>query len=507
MSLKRILKLLLAFLTRQGVTLVTQLVVPPLFLRRYANGVEVLGEWIALTAAVTYLNTLNYGIQNYANNQMTIHYNGGEVEEAKAVQANALRLILIATLLASAGSATVFLFPLAHWLGLRHVGSFAASLTLFLLILQMVVNWFFALLTNSYMVIGRAHRGQNWGSFQSLTAALAMGVLLWARSSFPVLAAAQVASMILFTGLVLIDVRITAPILLPSLRHGNWRQTLNVVKPSAYFGLLAVSIFLTWQGPVLVIEKLLGPAAVAIFALSRTVFSMSRQLLAVMSFSIGQDITHLVAKKNWKGLHRLYELSEKVVLFLIPVVTVGTLLLCPLLFTVWLHKRTLYEPVTCVLMAAVSAVIGIKEHKFQFQWSSNKHQSLSRFSLFAYVTMIVSSALMVKVWGVDALLLMWLGTEILLTVYIVRLNKNLFPPGMNVSISPVLRLFAMLIVAFALASRISLVNGFWPLVRVTGVALAAVAILAVFDYFFFGLSQVTSVIEMKFRNRLAPVPR
>ena len=40
MSLKRILKLLLAFLTGQGVSVITQLLVPPLFLHRYANGLR-----------------------------------------------------------------------------------------------------------------------------------------------------------------------------------------------------------------------------------------------------------------------------------------------------------------------------------------------------------------------------------------------------------------------------------------------------------------------------------
>jgi uncharacterized membrane protein len=98
MSLKRILKLLAAILTGQGVTIITQLLVPPFFLHRYANGVEIYGEWITLTAAIAYLNTLNYGIQNYSCNQITIHYNRGEVEEARVVQAGGFRLILAAIL-------------------------------------------------------------------------------------------------------------------------------------------------------------------------------------------------------------------------------------------------------------------------------------------------------------------------------------------------------------------------------------------------------------------------
>ena len=44
MSLQRILRMLMAFFTGQGVTIVSQLLVPPFFLLRYANGVEVYGE-------------------------------------------------------------------------------------------------------------------------------------------------------------------------------------------------------------------------------------------------------------------------------------------------------------------------------------------------------------------------------------------------------------------------------------------------------------------------------
>ena len=91
-SLRRILKMLLAFVTGQGVSIFTQLLIPPLFLLRFADGKAVYGEWIALTAAVSYLGSLNYGVQTYAVNQMTIHCNRGELEQCRVVQASALRL-------------------------------------------------------------------------------------------------------------------------------------------------------------------------------------------------------------------------------------------------------------------------------------------------------------------------------------------------------------------------------------------------------------------------------
>ncbi|MDP9065074.1 MAG: hypothetical protein M3O06_04305, partial [Pseudomonadota bacterium] len=121
MSLQRILRMLASFFTGQGVSIVSQLLVPPFFLLRYADGVEVYGEWLALSAAVTYLGTLNYGIQTYANNQMTIIYNRGDVDAAKSVQSSALRLLLLLIGVVAMAGVTVFFMPVARWLNLHRV--------------------------------------------------------------------------------------------------------------------------------------------------------------------------------------------------------------------------------------------------------------------------------------------------------------------------------------------------------------------------------------------------
>jgi len=501
MSLKRILKLLAAFLTGQGVAIVTQLLVPPFFLHRYPHGVEVYGEWIALTAAVSYLNTLNSGIQTYANNQMAIHYNGGEVEQARTVQASALKLSLALIALVIAGGSLVLLMPIGRWLHLRYVSSFAASLTVFLLTIQVILGWLFGLLFNSFMVLGRAHRGQNWGSAQRLVAVSAMAFLLWHRAPFPELAAAQLGSMLLFTLLVFLDLRFNAPVLLPSLRYGNLQSILAIVKPSAYFGLFSVSGFLLWQGPVLLIQLILGPASVAVFSITRMIFNFSRQILYVTTFSISQEITILVGNRNWSALHRLYDLSERVVLFLVTTVTIGALLMCPFAFSVWLHKPSLYEPGLCLLMAIVSAATGIKDHKIQFQYSSNQHQQLALIALFSYVGMCSLAAISIGTMGMASLLVLWLCAELVQVGSILRLNKRLFPPEIHVSGAPVLRALAMLTVCFSLAAWPVYHNVHWPIPLTVGVACLAVAILSIFAWFAFGLKDIQALIQARLRTR------
>lgn len=501
MNLKRILKLAMTSFFGQGISVITQLLIPPLFLRCYTEGLAVYGEWIALSASINYLGTLNYGIQTYANNQMSILYNRGEISEAKAIQASALRLFLILVISLLIGGVAVFFIPVAGWLRLKHVTPGQASMTLYLLLLQMALMMVFSMLTNSYMAIGELHRGNYWSDGQRLFNVLVLSVALARQASFPVLATIQLINLVLFFLLVAVDLRRRAPLLLPSLRYGSWRTTRDILLPSGHFGLIAFAGFLTWQGPVILIQRMLGASAVGEFALVRVVFQMSRQILSVASGMISQDITMLVGQGNWVTLRRLYDLSERVVLFLIPIVSIGSLLMCPFLFTVWLHKRSVYTPLLCILMAITSAVLGIKEHKTQFQSSSNEHEELSRVIVPGYIAMLVVSVFAMKMFGLVGFMVTWVTWEIIQTAYVVQLNKKLFPEEVPISTHPLRRLVLFLIPAFSFAAWPAYAERSVSLVSVVGISLATCAVMAAAAYVVFGMNEIKAVVESRVRRR------
>jgi O-antigen/teichoic acid export membrane protein len=279
---------------------------------------------------------------------------------------------------------------------------------------------------------------------------------------------------------------------------------LEVLKPSAYYGLYAFSAFFSWQGPVLLIEKILGPAAVAVFALTRVIFNMSRQLLVILSYSIGQETINLIARRSWAQLLRIYDLSERVVFALTPVLTVGILLACPAIFTVWLHHdRTLYQPTVCMLMAAVSAVLAVREHKYTFQYLSNEHEGVARFSVLAYGVMIVVAALTLKAGGINAFLIAWLGAELAIAIYVIIQNRKLFPAEFRPSLAPLPRVAIVLVLAFAAAAWPARHDGGWSVARLSAVAVFAGSILAVVSFFVFGLKDVQAVFWNRLRRRFA----
>jgi O-antigen/teichoic acid export membrane protein len=508
-SLRRILNMLLAFMTGQGVTMITQLAIPPIFLLRFPDGKAVYGEWVALTAALSYLSSLNYGVQTYAVNQMTILRNRGELAECRTVQASALRLLQWIMLALLPLAALIATLPVADWLHLRHVGNAQARLVLDLFLLQLFSMMALSLLANSFMAVNRAHRGVNWLNTMRLSSTGAIAALAWTRCAFAAMAASQVGVTLLFVLLVLVDLRRTAPEVSPSLALARNDVARRLAAPSWHFSVLSLSTFLTWQAPVLLIQRILGPVAVTVFALTRTVFTMSRQLLAIVSQSIAPEITALVGRKDWQGLRRLYDLSERVVLLLVPTITVGTLLASPFLLAVWLHQRTIYEPGLCFLMALTSAAMGIKEHKYQFQASSNQHEALSRVMLVAYGSVLAVSALTMPYLGVDGFLYAWLAAEAALTVAILRMNRKLFPAGNEITAGPVWRLLAVTAVVFAAAAYPAFHAADEPFPKVLAIAAAFVAGTALVGYKVFGVSEVARILLRRWRRRspAAPVPQ
>src|SRR5215831_2965521 len=91
--LKRILKTLAALGAGHGVQTLTQALLPPVFISSF--GVQGYGEWLALSAAVGYLGTLDFGLQTYVLNRLTALYHQKEMRQFHRVQSVGLWLMLL----------------------------------------------------------------------------------------------------------------------------------------------------------------------------------------------------------------------------------------------------------------------------------------------------------------------------------------------------------------------------------------------------------------------------
>jgi len=421
--LTRILKILAALLTSNVVNLITKLLLPPIFLYRY--GTTLYGEWLALSGAVAYLSTLSFGIQTYVTQDLTVRYQRNDLERYHLQQSTSLRVLLGILGTAALICLVIFTLPIQRWLRLT-ISHRVATETLYLLALQILLGVLFSYFTGMYMVLSRAHIGVLWVNGLRMTMVFAVSAAAWMRCSFPVLASLQLSVFGLGIVLVLFHIRRVAPEIFPKISLWDRSAVRAILRPSGYFGLISMSTFLSYEVPVLILQREVGPFVVVAFTVMRTIFSMCRQVLDALTQAMAAEITRLFGRGEWRELTILYNYSERLVFSLIPVVNLGVLIVSPVLLTIWLHKPALFAVFPYVIMAAISMTLTAKGHKFQFQFSTNTHEQLARIMFFSYVTLAVVAVPMVHWLGMLGFLYLWLAVELFQIIRIVQLNLQLF---------------------------------------------------------------------------------
>lgn len=498
MSVRRIGKLFAAQNAGQLITILTQLLLPPTFLHAY--GVSLYGQWLALSAAVAYLTTFNYGLQTYTNMQMTIHYNRGELQETREVQSAGLRILLSAFAIFGVALLVIFFIPLKSLLHLT-IPEREAQWTLYILGCQVIAGMVFGFFNGSYMVIGVPHRGANFSNLNNLFIMLLQVALAWRHSPFPLIAGAQLTFTLLGSIFLIFDFSRLAPDIRPSLRYWKQGALKQMLKPSAQYALLYSSNVLAYQLPTILMQRLLGPATVVVYSVTRTVYSMSRRLLYLVTNSIGPEITITLGQRDWRKLHRLYEFSERIILLMTPPITFGSMLATPLLLQVWLHKGNLFDPSICLLLGLTVSVLSIKEHKYQFQFSSNEVQAISYMTILAYSAQLAISVPMMMKFGLVGYLVTWCVSEILQLFYLLHLNAKLFGEMAKVDRTPVYQLFAFLAAGCLLL--------LWPVYHIARfpyaiqgtAAILVTIVMAALSYWIFRVDEVRTLLWQKVAGR------
>jgi O-antigen/teichoic acid export membrane protein len=507
-SLQRILKNIFAFFTSHLLSVLTQLALTPIFIHRY--GIAVYGEWLALSATVTILSNLDFGIQTFVTQDLTVRYHKDEIATFQVLQSTALRTLIGVVAVAGTLMLGIFLLPLQRWLrmdgstGLTPITPHEIALTIYLLGLQVLGNIIFGYLTGQFMVVGRAHVGAYWSNVQrfSLIVASICAVLLHVR--FSTLAAVQLATYLVIMFLVVLYTRHSAPQIFPTLRFWDGNYVRTMLKPSGHFALIFSTTFLVYQCPILILQHVVGPTVVAIFSIMRTIFSMMRMMLSSLSQAIGPEITMFFARDEWASLKRLYYESERLVFSLVLIGNGSVLFLSPVLLALWIHKPGLFHSGAYVLSACISTVISTKEHKYIFQFSTNTHEALARFMFGSYIVMVLAMVPLSHAFGIMGVLGDWLAVELVQTAYLFHLNVDLFRAVDRLSATYIIRLTVIAVAFFTVASFALPRTSQLSYTLQIGCFLLAILVLTGAAYMFFDLKGVAAQLTQRFQRKQAP---
>ncbi|HEX3986238.1 MAG TPA: hypothetical protein VHX13_06445 [Acidobacteriaceae bacterium] len=486
--LKRIFKMLAAQGAGIGVLLLTQFLLPPIFLHSY--GVSGYGEWLVLSAAISYLSTLNFGVTTYASNQLTILRQQNDLEQYRRLQASTLSIIAALIAGGTVICVVVALLPLNRLLDLHGISRAEAGLTALFFGLQMMAQILGGYYNNLFMVVQETHRGTMWWNARRLGATLAAAALAIFHQSFAIIAFGQFVAVLLIAILALVDLKVRMKGMPLGFAGADWVTAKSTLKPSGMFALVYMQTFLLFQAPVILLQWLLGPEIVVLFTISRTVLSTARQFLSTITSAIAPEITFSFGGGDMKKLLDIFHYSERLVFSLIPVANLGALLFSPLLLDIWLHKPALFETYTYALMALVSAVMSMREHKQYFQYSTNVHYRLALIVFWGNLAMISVSIPTTYWFGLHGFMITWLVSEAAQMGLLYRENKKLFGDDASITLMPAFKL--VLFLACCLPLCLLLVDyGRTHSLVVSGLlATGGTALIFAASYLVFGLNVV-----------------
>jgi len=397
--LKRLAKAIIALAFGQGLAVGINILLVPLYLHVWST--VAYGEWLVMSAAVSYLSSLDMGIQTYIVNRLTQAYATENIEEYQTYQHTALTFyVALGTIGSGLVISVAYLAPISRWLNITATDNATVSLVISLLGVQLLWSLLYGLCLAVYRTTGDLATSQWMVNIQRiLTFCLTAGGLVF-RPSMPMVALAQLAPFVFVALFVLWDTRSRFPALTPGLHKARISLLPGIIHPSLFFGLIILSMAIGLQGSTLLVVNLLGATSVALFVTTRTVTNVVKQVVSLLNIAMWPDLTRLEALAD----------QERLRLALRLMVTLNTAGCVAVSASLWFEGADLINFWTRGALSPDPALLRLMLVYLVFQspWLSasilllatNRHRTLSISYLFANVGGLVLAALLIPRFGI-----------------------------------------------------------------------------------------------------------
>jgi O-antigen/teichoic acid export membrane protein len=379
----------LANILGQALNTVGQLAQVPILLSSW--GTQTYGEWLALSAMVAYLATLDLGMQTYVVNRLNQCHALGETGEYTRVLHTGL---LVNTVIPFTGFLialpVIFYAPLGSWLQLRATDHDTAAWVTALLSLQVVYSIGYGMIFGIYRTIGEYARGQMVSNVRyALNLVLTICVAV-AGGRLMALASTQLALIVVTTVAIYIDIRRRHPSIRIGLSQADWRLGWQFLLPSLTFLAIQLVSALLIHGSTVLVSAMFGAAALVVFATLRTLTNMVKQAAATVQLALWPEFTTLDALSQVNALRTLHLLGTKIVMTVAVCASVFLLTAGDRVIEFWTRGRVQYDH---DLMLAFCVLACSQSHSFctsVLMSASNRQKTLLWYSGSAAVVGFVA---------------------------------------------------------------------------------------------------------------------
>jgi O-antigen/teichoic acid export membrane protein len=255
-------------------------------------GKQYYADWVVLMSAASFFTLLDFGVQTVTGNQLVACARAAARGELikRISQATTLYVIFIPVALAIAAVA-IFVFHVGGLVTIHAVSARVRDLTLLSLGASFLLGVPLTVLGSVYAAQGSVAKGIDRVSVQVVLQTIAIAICLWARGGPLTTGLAYAAAAALSVAWVLYDLR---------RRYPDLAGAFNLSRPPPVLRLLSTSVFYVANPfaaafiqnvPIFFLSSAKGGASlVAVFAISRTLVGLLRQLASQIANAIGVEI-------------------------------------------------------------------------------------------------------------------------------------------------------------------------------------------------------------------------
>jgi O-antigen/teichoic acid export membrane protein len=310
----------------------------PLYVKYWSTSLY--GEYLALSAAVSYFASLDTGMQQAAINRLTKAYARGNFEEYRSVQHTALAFYLALAIGGTCLAAAVFqVAPVSQWIGLKLTSPATARLVPVLLAGYFVWSMPMRLIGATYQTQGNLARSQWIANAQQILVVLLSAAVLLLGGGMLATASAQLLTVALTAGFVLFEIRHRFPDFFPGVTQARLSLLKELARPSLLFALLLLGNLIAYQGSTLLISATMGSIAVVVLSISKAIIDVIRQALYSITLALCPEFARMEALGQFERLRRAHRLMVAATGTITLVLVADVWFEGPQIITLWTRGR------------------------------------------------------------------------------------------------------------------------------------------------------------------------
>jgi O-antigen/teichoic acid export membrane protein len=397
---------------------IIQLIQVPVFLHFWST--PLYGEWMIVNSIPAYLSFSNIGFGSVAGNEMTMMVARKDRDGALRVfQSCWWLIILICATTVVLLSGALYYLPAARLLRVTHISESDTKWIIFYLGLAVLFGQLEQLLQSAYRSIGRYPYGTalktaaSFIAFASMIIAVVLGS--GARITALVYASVNIAATLFFCILVRRDI----PWIHYGWRHASFAEIRKLAPLAIAFMGFPLGNALSLQGTLLAVGYALGPVAVVVFGVARTVSRVTLQMVQMVNSTFEPEMSIAFGAGNYDLTRTLLRRACQLALAVAVIIVIFMMTIGPWFLTHWTSGHVPPSRTLLSILLLVVVFYALWSTSATLMTSTNQHQRLATYYILGTSLTCVVCYFFARAYGLYGAAASLLISETIMNLYVV----------------------------------------------------------------------------------------